>query len=84
MLCIVLSWYGAIVRNISDHVDDIVTAVFQYLAMLKQEGVQEWIFQECAVHTHATHMHAHMHTHMHAHMYRHAHILIVGFCLESG
>ncbi len=32
-----------------DHVDDIVTAVFQYLAMMKEEGNQEWIFRECAV-----------------------------------
>ena len=38
----------------TDHVDDAVMAVFQYLAMMKQEGNQEWIFKECAVceHTH--------------------------------
>ena len=31
------------------HVEDIVTAVFQYLAMLRVEGPKEWIFQECSV-----------------------------------
>ena len=30
-------------------IEDIVTAVFQYLAMVREEGPQEWIFQECAV-----------------------------------
>jgi len=30
-----------------DHVDDIVTLVFQYLNMLRQAGPQEWVFEEC-------------------------------------
>jgi len=30
-----------------DHVDDIVTLVFQYLNMLRAEGPQEWVFDEC-------------------------------------
>ena len=29
------------------HVDDIVTLVFQYLAMLREQGPQEWVFEEC-------------------------------------
>lgn len=32
-----------------DHVEDVVTAVFQYLAMIRREGPKEWIFKECAV-----------------------------------
>ena len=32
-----------------EHVEDIVTAVFQYLEMVRREGPKEWIFQECAV-----------------------------------
>ncbi len=31
------------------HVEDIVSAVFQYLAMLREEGPKEWIFEECKV-----------------------------------
>jgi len=30
-----------------DQVEDIVTAAFQYLAMVRREGPQEWIFKEC-------------------------------------
>jgi len=30
-----------------DHVNDIVTAVFQYLQLLKSEGPQQWVFEEC-------------------------------------
>ncbi|ESO09969.1 hypothetical protein HELRODRAFT_109371 [Helobdella robusta] len=30
-----------------EHVEDIVSLVFQYLKMLKKEGVKEWIFSEC-------------------------------------
>ncbi len=33
----------------ADHIEEIVTAVFQYIAMLRQKGPQEWVFQECAV-----------------------------------
>ena len=29
------------------HVDDIVMLVFQYLEMLKEQGPQEWVFNEC-------------------------------------
>ncbi|XP_013403642.1 insulin-degrading enzyme [Lingula anatina] len=29
-----------------EHVDDIITLVFQYIKMLKREGPQEWIFKE--------------------------------------
>ena len=32
-----------------DHVEDIVTVVFQYIAMLRSCGAQHWIFSECAV-----------------------------------
>ena len=31
---------------ISEHVDDIVTLIFQYINMLKKEGPQDWVFQE--------------------------------------
>ncbi|XP_060579124.1 insulin-degrading enzyme-like, partial [Ruditapes philippinarum] len=31
-----------------EHVDDIITLIYQYLHMLKKEGPQEWIFKECA------------------------------------
>lgn len=37
-----------------DHIEDIVMAVFQYIAMLKRDGPQEWVFQECAVSYHKT------------------------------
>ncbi|KAK2177670.1 hypothetical protein NP493_586g01027 [Ridgeia piscesae] len=30
-----------------EHVDDIVTLIFQYLSMLRKEGPQEWVFKEC-------------------------------------
>merc|ERR1719228_268393 len=30
-----------------DHVDDIVQLVFQYLKMLKSQGPQQWVFEEC-------------------------------------
>ncbi|XP_066956310.1 insulin-degrading enzyme [Macrobrachium rosenbergii] len=30
-----------------EHVEDIVTAVFQYLNLLKNQGPQEWVFNEC-------------------------------------
>ncbi|KAG8188554.1 hypothetical protein JTE90_007162 [Oedothorax gibbosus] len=30
-----------------EHVDDIITLLFQYLAMLKEEGPKEWISKEC-------------------------------------
>ncbi|KAK6178603.1 hypothetical protein SNE40_013354 [Patella caerulea] len=30
-----------------EHVDDIVTLIYQYINMLKNEGVKEWIFNEC-------------------------------------
>lgn len=30
-----------------EHIDDIILLVFQYLAMLRQHGIQEWIFEEC-------------------------------------
>ncbi|XP_050730176.1 insulin-degrading enzyme-like isoform X1 [Eriocheir sinensis] len=30
-----------------EHVEDIVTAVFQYLNLLKEEGPQQWVFDEC-------------------------------------
>ncbi|ESO95121.1 hypothetical protein LOTGIDRAFT_232210 [Lottia gigantea] len=30
-----------------DHVDDIVTLIYQYINMLKKEGTKEWIFNEC-------------------------------------
>ncbi len=30
-----------------DHIDDIVTLVFQYLRMLREAGPLEWIFEEC-------------------------------------
>ncbi len=29
-----------------DRIDDIISLVFQYVNMLKREGVQEWIFKE--------------------------------------
>lgn len=31
---------------ISEHMEDIVGLIFQYLLLLKQDGVQEWIFNE--------------------------------------
>ena len=30
-----------------EHVDDIVTLVFQYLNMLRAAGPQRWVFDEC-------------------------------------
>jgi len=30
-----------------EHVDDIITLIFQYLNLLRKEGPQEWIFREC-------------------------------------
>lgn len=30
-----------------EHVEDIVSAVFQYLNLLKKEGPQQWVFDEC-------------------------------------
>ncbi|KAK3874449.1 hypothetical protein Pcinc_020613 [Petrolisthes cinctipes] len=30
-----------------EHVEDIVSAVFQYLNLLKNEGPQQWVFEEC-------------------------------------
>ena len=36
-------------RYCTDHIEDIVTAAFQYLAMVRREGPQEWIFKECGV-----------------------------------
>ncbi len=32
-----------------EHVEDITSAVFQYIAMLRAAGPQKWIFQECSV-----------------------------------
>ena len=29
------------------HTDDIIVLVFKYLAMLRNDGIKEWIFQEC-------------------------------------
>ena len=29
------------------HVDDIIMLVFQYLALLREKGPQEWVFKEC-------------------------------------
>ncbi|XP_045188841.2 insulin-degrading enzyme-like [Mercenaria mercenaria] len=31
-----------------EHIDDIITLIYQYLHMLNKEGAQEWIFKECA------------------------------------
>ncbi|XP_071090018.1 insulin-degrading enzyme-like [Haliotis cracherodii] len=30
-----------------DHTEDIITLIYQYINMLKAEGVKEWIFKEC-------------------------------------
>ena len=35
--------------TISEYVDDIVTLIFQYLNMLRKEGPQEWVYEECRV-----------------------------------
>ena len=32
---------------IADHVDDIICHMFQYLNLLKKEGPQEWVHNEC-------------------------------------
>jgi len=34
---------------VSEHVDDIVTLIFQYVNLLRKLGPQEWIFRECQV-----------------------------------
>jgi secreted Zn-dependent insulinase-like peptidase len=34
---------------VAEHVEDIVTLTYQYLNMLRKEGMQEWVFQECRV-----------------------------------
>jgi len=35
--------------DVLEHVDDIVTLIFQYINLLQKEGPQEWIFRECQV-----------------------------------
>jgi secreted Zn-dependent insulinase-like peptidase len=30
-----------------EHVDDILLNMFQYIAMLRKEGPQEWVYKEC-------------------------------------
>lgn len=35
-----------LIRSLTDHVDDIITRVYQYINMLKREGPQRWIFEE--------------------------------------
>ena len=35
----------------AEHVDDIITLIYQYINMLKKEGPQQWVFQECRVGT---------------------------------
>ncbi|KAL5021570.1 hypothetical protein ScPMuIL_000725 [Solemya velum] len=30
-----------------EHVDDIVTLMYQYINMLREKGIQDWIFKEC-------------------------------------
>jgi len=34
---------------VSEHVDDIVMLIFQYINLLQKVGPQEWIFRECQV-----------------------------------
>ena len=34
---------------IPEHVDDIITLIFQYLNLLRKEGPLEWVFKECQV-----------------------------------
>lgn len=36
-------------RIVSEHVDDIVTLIFQYINLLQKVSPQEWIFRECQV-----------------------------------
>ena len=31
---------------VADHVDEIITIVYQYLHMLKEKGPQRWIYEE--------------------------------------
>jgi insulysin len=30
-----------------EHCDEVITAVFQYIEMLRDNGIQPWIFEEC-------------------------------------
>lgn len=32
-----------------DHIEQIVTAFFQYVSMIQKEGLQAWIYKEIAV-----------------------------------
>jgi len=34
---------------VSEHVDDIITHIFQYINLLQKERPQLWIFRECQV-----------------------------------
>ena len=34
---------------LTEHIEDIVSLAFQYINMLKKEGVKEWIYKECQV-----------------------------------
>ena len=36
-------------HSYAELVEEVVTATFQYLSMLRSMEPQEWVFQECAV-----------------------------------
>ena len=38
-------WYF----QLTEHVDDIITLIYQYIHMLRKEGAKQWIFKECQV-----------------------------------
>ena len=43
------SIYLHTLQNMAEHVNEIVETVFQYLALMRSEGPQRTLFQECAV-----------------------------------
>lgn len=48
-LCLLKTNSGYCVVSLTEHVDDIVKLIFQYLNLLKKEGPQKWVFDECKV-----------------------------------
>ena len=42
-------YWSRIVICFTEHVDDIITLIYQYIHLLRKEGTKEWIFNECRV-----------------------------------
>ena len=52
-MCILNQDLGTLIDHIyillAEHTEDIITLIFQYINMLKKDGIKEWIFEECRV-----------------------------------